>query len=149
MINNLTDIVSTRCTYLLFMVLSIQMLSNAFLPSLTSVTLHGIPTLTKTPLMPLIMPYIASTPTTRFSDHQASIRMASCCHISIPLSTTMLIFKISAHPMDSAHLSQNLTTSLLSKNHGDTQAAMKLWSNVDHKPMTGQAGCCTSQFYCM
>jgi len=127
MIDILTNIMFTRCTYLLFTVWSPQMLSNAFLHSLTSVTLHDILTLTATPLMPSIMPYIASTPTVKFSDPQVCMTMASRCHVSISLSTIMSISKILVLPMGSAHPSRNLTTLPLSKNHGDAQTAMKHW----------------------
>ena len=127
MIDTLTNIVFTRCIYLLFTVWSPQMLSNASLHSLTSVTLHDVPTSTATPLTPSIMPYVASTPTANFSDPQVCAKMASRCHVSIPLSIIVSISKISALPMGSAHPSRNLATSPLSKNHGDAQTAMKHW----------------------
>jgi len=124
MIDILTNIVFTRCTYLLFTVWSLQMLSNAFLHSSTSVTLNNILTSTATPLMPSIIPYITSTPTMKFSNPQVCVRMASRCHISIPLSTITSISKILVLPMGSAHPSWNLTTSPLSKNHRDAQTAI-------------------------
>ena len=127
MIDTLTNIMFTRCTYLLFTVWSPQMLSNAFLHFWTSVTLHDVPTLTTTPLMPSIMPYIASTPTANFSNHQVCVRVVSRCHVSIPWSTITSISKILVLPTGSAHPSRNLATSPLSKNRGDAQTAMKHW----------------------
>ena len=54
-IDNLSDIVSTGCTYPLFAILSIQVSLNASLPSLTPVTLRDVPTSTATPLTPSML----------------------------------------------------------------------------------------------
>jgi hypothetical protein len=126
-IDTLTNIVFTRCTYLPFMVWYPQMLSNAFRHFWTSVTLHDVPISTATLLMPSITPYITSTPTVNFSDYQVCVRVVSHCHVSIPWSTIASISKILVLPTGSAHPSQNLATSPLSKNCGDAQTAMKHW----------------------
>ena len=120
-------IVFTRCTCQLFMVLCIQMLPNASLPSSTSVTLPSVLILTVLPLMPLTVPCIASIPIVKCFNHLAYVKVVSHYPVNIHLSTIVLISKTLALPMDSAHPLQNLGTLLLLRNHGGAPVVSKLW----------------------
>ena len=70
------------------------------------------------------MPFPAFTSTVKFS-FQLVYEATSLYHVNIPLFTTVSLFVILVHRMESAPRSLNQNIGVPSKNHGDNQAAMR------------------------
>ena len=149
MIDTLTNIIFTRCTYLLFTVWSPQMLSNAFLHFWTSVTLHNVLTLTATPLMPLIMPTMLPHLLQIFLVIRCAREWfrAAMSALPGPLSHQYPRFWCSQWALLIHH--RILPHHCCQKTMETLKPLWSIGSNANHKPTTGQAGHCMSWFHCM